>query len=59
MKEPNKPTHGGAREGSGRKPQGRVKVMITLPPELLAKLDRLTTNRSRWVGEKIRRSKET
>jgi hypothetical protein len=56
-----KPAHGGARKGAGRKPEGekpKTKIMITLDEELLAKLDRMTTNRSKWIAERIKKAKE-
>ena len=53
-------TKGGARKGSGRKPTGRInrKIMLTIHPDLIAKLDRLTGNRSKWVAGKIRNARE-
>lgn len=56
---PPKSNHGGARKGAGRKPTGstKIKVMLSLDPEDVAKLDSLTANRSAWVTEKIRRAK--
>jgi len=57
------PKRGGARKGAGRKAgsgEGRKVVTrsISLPPELWAKLSRLTGNRSAWVADKIRKAKE-
>ena len=58
-----KPTHGGARKGAGRKagsgegPKTETRS-ISMPPELWAKLDRMTTNRSKWIAERIKKAKE-
>lgn len=56
-----KSTHGGARKGGGRKPDGekpKVRIMLTIDESDLAKLDRLTGNRSAWVAERIRKARE-
>ena len=60
----NKPTHGGHRPGSGRKPgsgTGRTVTTssINLPPVLWDKLDAIRgqQTRSAWIAEKINTSK--
>ena len=63
MKQPKKPTHGGARKGAGRKEGSGTKPptstrSIRLPNDLWAKLDRLTGNRSKWVADRIKKAKE-
>lgn len=57
----NKPARGGKREGAGRKPLGDAKavtVSICLPPDHLAKLDRMGPSRSQTIQGMIKRSKK-
>jgi hypothetical protein len=57
------PSHGGARKGAGR-PAGSGTApptstrSIRLTDDLWAKLDRMTTNRSKWIAERIKKAKE-
>jgi len=60
-----KPTHGGARQGAGRKPgtgKGRTvkSSSISLAPATWAKLDAMRgkLTRSRWIAGKIERNKK-
>lgn len=49
--ETKKSNRGGARPGAGRKPKGHVPIMITISPELVARLDRMTNNRSAFIAK--------
>lgn len=50
----NENNWGGLREGSGRKDSNRSKVLyVRISAEALAKLDRLTSNRSQYIDDLI------
>ena len=49
---------GGKREGAGRKPGRKVvSRSVTMSPELWAKLDKITDNRSQWIAERVKRAR--
>lgn len=50
----NENNWGGQRDGSGRKDSNRSKVLyVRISAEALAKLDRLTSNRSQYIDDLI------
>lgn len=63
MSQPIKPTRGGARPNSGRKPTGKVvlQTTITLHPALMERMDALRgpISRSSWIASKIKSTRKT
>lgn len=48
---PPKPTHGGPRPGAGRKPTGRVPVMIRVRPEALKRMKAAAREKKMPLGQ--------
>ena len=50
-------THGGSRSGSGRKATGKIRVCVTLPPDLVDRVDAVVkasgSNRSDFVARAV------